>query len=102
MRGSMRKWTGKRVRGTQKGGQMQKLSVGASESDNRDRKKNEETHIHTEKQTERDGGKIERGYYGKEVKLAVMLCLVEKKTGFVCVGQSVCPCNLPLCVCACE
>lgn len=29
---------------------------------------------------------MERGYYGKEVKLAVMLCHVEKKTGFMCVN----------------
>ncbi len=29
---------------------------------------------------------MERGYYGKEVNLAVMLCLVEKKTGFLCVN----------------
>ncbi len=34
--------------------------------------------------TERDRGKQNgRGYYGKEVNLAVMLCLVEKKTGFL-------------------
>lgn len=29
---------------------------------------------------------MKRGYYAKEVKLAVMLCLVEKKTGFFSVG----------------
>lgn len=42
---------------------------------------------------------MERGYYGKEVKLAVMLCHVEKKTGllcvnYVCVRVSHVPCYL--------
>lgn len=29
---------------------------------------------------------MERSYYGKEVNLAVMLCLVEKKTCLLCVS----------------
>lgn len=50
----------------------------------RERKDGERMKKHTG--TERDRGKRSgRSYYGKEVNLAVMLCLVEKKTGFLCV-----------------
>lgn len=44
--------------------------------------KHKDTHMNRKRQREQNG----RGYYGKEVNLAVMLCLVEKKTGLLCVN----------------
>ena len=84
-----------------RGGKMQKRECGSwREWGQGEREGRRKIKKHT--WTQRDRGEWNgRGYYGKEVNLAVMLCLVEKKTGFflcVCV-TALCYLSLSLCMC---